>query len=66
MPRLRTPDEPARSQAQRALGARAEAEQDRAAAASLLKELAGCIPDADLRRAFIAQPQVVEVLREET
>jgi hypothetical protein len=55
-----------RSQAQRALGASSEAEQDRAAAASLLKELAGCIPDADLRRAFLTQPQAVELTREET
>jgi tetratricopeptide (TPR) repeat protein len=54
-----------RSQARRGLGASGDAEQDRIAAASLLNELAGHIPDADLRRAFLTQPRAVEILREE-
>jgi len=45
-----------RSQAYRGLGANTEAEQDRAAAKSLLDELANRIPDADLRRSFVTQP----------
>lgn len=51
-----------RSRAYRALGARPEAEQDRTAAAALLNELASHVPDADLRRAFVSQPNAVEVL----
>jgi len=50
-----------RSEAHRGLGASAEAEQDRVAAKSLLEELASRIPDAELRRAFVTQPQAASV-----